>query len=325
MGLLNYETILSSYDDKLTLMQWLKKVEAALNNAAAVAFNVNKRGDATLTFSIVFEDGSELESGPIVLQQGESVESAAIVGGHLLLTLTNGDVLDAGELLNGDLNVTGNVTATGNISATGNVSAAGLEATGTGVETDIITASGASLDIFAPVVNLNNGLAAQGGISSEDEISTPVITSDETEIEARKPIVELMAGYGFYSGSVANFTRNFVYVGACKNGNKLTCVVAGKYTPLTGVSNNISLCEIIIPSAVLARIYPVVIAGTPRVDFSRVLFVKDGNNMIELPCFVTKTTNSLVFNAGGISNLTINDEYYARYEITILLSENLAA
>ena len=113
--MLNYETLLSSYDDKLTLMQWLKKVEAALKDASAVSFNVNKKGDATLTFSIVFEDGSEIESGEIVLQQGESVESAAIVNGHLILTLTNGDELDAGQLLNGDLNVSGNLAATGKI------------------------------------------------------------------------------------------------------------------------------------------------------------------------------------------------------------------
>lgn len=96
--MINYETILSNYDDKLTLMQWLKKVEEALKDASAVSFNVNKRGNATLTFSVVFEDGSELETGPIVLEQGESVTSAAIENGHLLLTLTNGDVLDAGDL-----------------------------------------------------------------------------------------------------------------------------------------------------------------------------------------------------------------------------------
>lgn len=115
--MLNYETLLSSYDDKLTLMQWLKKVEATLKDASAVSFKVNKKGDATLTFSIVFEDGSELESGEIVLQQGESVESAAIVNGHLILTLTNGDELDAGALFSGEVSITGNLSVSGKISA----------------------------------------------------------------------------------------------------------------------------------------------------------------------------------------------------------------
>lgn len=117
--MIDYDTILSTTEDKMTLLQWLKKVEAALKDASATSFKVNKKGDATLTFSIVFADGTELESGEIILQQGESVESAAIVNGHLILTLTNGDELDAGAILNGDLNVTGSVTATGNITTGG--------------------------------------------------------------------------------------------------------------------------------------------------------------------------------------------------------------
>lgn len=96
--MIDYDTILSTTEDKMTLLQWLKKVEAALKDASATSFKVNKKGDATLTFSIEFADGTELESGEIVLQQGESVQSAAIVNGHLILTLTNGDELDAGDL-----------------------------------------------------------------------------------------------------------------------------------------------------------------------------------------------------------------------------------
>lgn len=96
--MIDYDTILSTTEDKMTLLQWLKKVEAALKDASATSFKVNKKGDATLTFSIVFADGTELESGEIILQQGESVQSAAIVNGHLILTLTNGDELDAGDL-----------------------------------------------------------------------------------------------------------------------------------------------------------------------------------------------------------------------------------
>ena len=96
--MINYDTIKSVYEDKLTLMQWLVKVQNALKDATAVSFNVNKTGDATLTFSILFDDGTELETAPIVLEQGESVESATLRNGHLILTLTNGDELDAGDM-----------------------------------------------------------------------------------------------------------------------------------------------------------------------------------------------------------------------------------
>lgn len=109
--MINKESIISLFNDKPTLLEWLKKVEAALKNASASSFKVNKKGNATLTFSIVFNDGSEIESDAITLQQGESVQSAAIVNGHLILTLTNGDELDAGAIFSGDVNIGGHLIA----------------------------------------------------------------------------------------------------------------------------------------------------------------------------------------------------------------------
>lgn len=110
--MLNYETILSSYDDKMTLMQWLKKVEEALKHASATAFRVNKKGNATISFILDFEDGTTLESGDIVLQQGESVNGAYIENNHLFITLTNGQVIDAGLMFNGNLTINGTLDAT---------------------------------------------------------------------------------------------------------------------------------------------------------------------------------------------------------------------
>ena len=96
--MINDNTILSSFNDRPTLLEWLKKVEDALKSDTATAFHVNERGNATLTFSIDFANGTSLESEPIVLQQRESVRSATIRNGHLILTLTNGDELDAGDV-----------------------------------------------------------------------------------------------------------------------------------------------------------------------------------------------------------------------------------
>lgn len=149
--MLNYDTLLSSYDDKLTLMQWLKKVEEALKDASAVSFNVNKRGDATLTFSIKFEDGSEIESGPFTLEQGESVESAYIVNGNLHLVLTNGDDLDAGNMFNGDLNVNGKLTTTGNVEAGGDLKGASASINGGGTFGGAVVAASFSGDNAKPI------------------------------------------------------------------------------------------------------------------------------------------------------------------------------
>lgn len=96
--MIKYETIISNYDDKITLYNWLRKVEEALKNASATNFVVNKKGNATLSFSITFADGTTLESGDIVLQQGESVDQARIASGILQLHLTNGTWLTAGNV-----------------------------------------------------------------------------------------------------------------------------------------------------------------------------------------------------------------------------------
>ena len=98
LTMINYETIISNFDDKVTLYNWLRKVEEALKNASATNFVVNKKGNATLSFSITFADGETLESGDIVLQQGESVDDARIAGGILQLHLTNGTWLTAGNI-----------------------------------------------------------------------------------------------------------------------------------------------------------------------------------------------------------------------------------
>ena len=96
--MINYDTIISNFDDKVTLYNWLRKVEEALKNASATNFVVNNKGNATLSFSITFADGETIESGDIVLQQGESVDQARIASGVLQLHLTNGTWLSAGNI-----------------------------------------------------------------------------------------------------------------------------------------------------------------------------------------------------------------------------------
>ena len=95
---INKETIISVFDDKLTLMQWLKTINKALEDAVLTGVEITKKGNATLSFKFTFEDGTYLETNDLVLQQGESVENAYIQNGHLYLTLTNGTNLDAGDV-----------------------------------------------------------------------------------------------------------------------------------------------------------------------------------------------------------------------------------
>lgn len=95
---INKETITSVFDEKLTLMQWLKTINKALEDAVLTGVEVRQKGNATFSFVVNFEDGTELESNEFVLAQGESINGATIRNGHLYLSLTNGDELDAGNL-----------------------------------------------------------------------------------------------------------------------------------------------------------------------------------------------------------------------------------
>lgn len=95
---INKETIVSVFDEKLTLMQWLKTINKALEDAVLTGVEVRQKGNATYSFVVTFEDGTELESNEFVLAQGESINGATIRNGHLYLSLTNGDELDAGNL-----------------------------------------------------------------------------------------------------------------------------------------------------------------------------------------------------------------------------------
>lgn len=60
------DTIISSFDEKITLLQWLKKTEKALTDSMLEGFNLNVV-DGQLTASLVFADGTTTESNTIPL------------------------------------------------------------------------------------------------------------------------------------------------------------------------------------------------------------------------------------------------------------------
>lgn len=277
--MLNYETLLSNYNDKLTLMQWLKKVEEALKDASATEFKVNKKGNATISFSIVFEDGTELESGDIVLQQGESVASAAIVNGHLKLTLTNGDVLDAGNL---------------------------------GAVTDFEIDASQHL-----IIHYQDGTTQDlGAIFSGNVNIAGNLTADS--------IIENMAGY---SVSVETGQQNWtpIYVGMVKTGNKLTIVVFGSFTYVSGGHNAPTILYAHIPSSVGDKLFPYSgnVLHASKVDLLQGISV-----VKELPYTISKGSNTLLtfdFRSVNSSNLDNGETYLFRIETTFLLGDNLAA
>lgn len=107
--MINYETILSLFDDKLTLLQYLTKIEEALKNEKLTDITVTQTDASHVYFTFVFEDGSTIDTPTFTLPQGAKGDTGATgadgvsvvdadidASGHLIITLSNGNTIDAG-------------------------------------------------------------------------------------------------------------------------------------------------------------------------------------------------------------------------------------
>ena len=157
--------------------------------------------------------------------------------------------------------------------------------------------------IFSGNISISGNLAVSGNITGGS-------------------IIENMSGYYFTPVGTANVTQNIVYAGVCKNGNKITFVVAGtlKKTASQGVFNLGYFSGI--PSSVNDKIVPM---SGDIVDIRKVLCLAGWNTFIECNTNMQKNPAGNLFPNIDPTNLTIDTTYPFRYEVTFLLSNNLAA
>lgn len=108
-------TIVSTTDRKVTLLQWLKSVEKALKDSTITGIELIDKGSNAYSLRLSFEDGSNIETEPVTLLQ--PIKAGAIENGHLFITLTDGTRIDCGSvgaslgptIVYGDFSVNGNV------------------------------------------------------------------------------------------------------------------------------------------------------------------------------------------------------------------------
>lgn len=282
---INKESIISVFNDKLTLMQWLKTINKALEDAVLTGVEIKKKGNATLSFKFLFEDGTFLESNDLVLQQGESVASAYIQNGHLYLTLTNGTILDAG-----------NVKPVSNFSIDANQ------------HLIVNYGDGTSQDL---------GAIFQGNVNISGTLNATKVTGNE--------IIENMNGYSFVKGNTANVDYEYIYAGVVKNGNKLSLVWAVNITKLDASVSGINLGYFVLPSAVANKLYPTAVGQYPFLDNKKIgIFASQISSQdVYVYCEKTQDVNARAVMT-DLSSLPANTKYYCRYEVTFLLSDNLA-
>ena len=68
--MINWKSILSSYDDKPTLLQWLKMVKKALDESVLETVSVEQPTDTTAVLSFNFADGTSIKAPAITLPRG---------------------------------------------------------------------------------------------------------------------------------------------------------------------------------------------------------------------------------------------------------------
>lgn len=140
--MINDNTILSSFDDKPTLLEWLKKVEDALKTDTATAVSVENPSANTYVFKITFADGDSISSGNVVFP--DSVKDVSIKNGHIIVTSVGGNVEDLGVLnpyagtivenaVTDTTEIGNNVSISGNVGMAGNLGVTGQAVVGGGM------------------------------------------------------------------------------------------------------------------------------------------------------------------------------------------------
>lgn len=140
-------------------------------------------------------------------------------------------------------------------------------------------------------------------------------------------IVEKMSGYSAsFVATMTNGTITPIYLGVCKNGNKLTCVAffSVNWSGTPAGSNNI--CYITLPQDVYDKLYPYTISGQDNVLECKPVTIHKGVTSFSSEVLeVFKTTSNRIGMALIMPNgITENEDYFTRFEVTFLLSENLA-
>lgn len=94
--MINDNTIISSFNDRPTLLEWLKKVEEALKSDTATGVSVENPSVNSYIFKITFADGKTIASEPVKFP--DSVAGVSISNNHLIITTQGGIREDLGVI-----------------------------------------------------------------------------------------------------------------------------------------------------------------------------------------------------------------------------------
>lgn len=135
-------------------------------------------------------------------------------------------------------------------------------------------------------------------------------------------IVEKMSGYSAQITTQSGWTKNPVYVGAVKSGNKITFVTAIELTKTDGgASTYPNLAKILCPEEILNKLYP--FSNSVLYAEKTLCFASDDTQ--EVDGYVEKESVDTSFGIFENNKFTLNKTYYVRIEATFLLSDSLVS
>lgn len=129
--MINDNTIVSSFNDRPTLLEWLKKVEEALKTDTATAIKFVNTSPNHYVASIEFANGSKIESGDIAFP--DTIDQVTITDGELIVNYVSGAIDNLGKInayeavivVNSETNTTkivNNVEVGGNLKVNSSIS-----------------------------------------------------------------------------------------------------------------------------------------------------------------------------------------------------------
>ena len=174
------------------------------------------------------------------------------------------------------------------------------------------------------IANYNDGTTTDlGAIFSGNVNIAGNLTADS--------IIENMSGYSFTASSLADYTLDLAYVGAVKNGNKVTFAIAGNITtPAVIGSTAVDIGYFEIPNEVATKLVNTAVGGGNVLAVNSVVFVPSYDGITN-----AKTVNMVSYKATPQriairfyrpdTQIEANKIYFFRYESTFLLGNNLVS
>ncbi len=164
------------------------------------------------------------------------------------------------------------------------------------------------------IVSYNDGTTADLGAIFQGNINiSGSLTADS--------IIENMSGYSFGVGEPEVTTT---YAGVVKNGNKITFAICGSIK-LTSVKNQLELGRFVIPAEIDAKLFGGFLGGA-YLDVKPLYCADALTSGVSKPALLFKAgSNTLICNLYNTGDMSLNTDYFFRYEVTFLLSDNMAA